>query len=197
MKKYCAYLLLGAGLLADVNAIGQPSTPPLPPGLGPPPIVIPFGAPPVIAIGEQQVAEYLVTLTLPPNFVVRTATVNIPAAQWNATEGARLRAVQVQIGTLATTTLESISNPALTNCVLAYFDAGGVESFEVSANGEIETAWIGEVQHQRYLELSKSHPTNGWANGDPDPWAIKYVNQRPLFALNVQRLGLLRLWSTK
>ncbi len=193
MSRLNAILVTGL-LAASLKAHGQPS-PPLPPGISPPPLVIPFGGPPVVGISEKQIAEHLVNLALPANYFLRTATANIPASDWNATAGAKLRVTPVQIGTLATATLESVSNPALTNCVQAYFDAGGVEAFEVAANGEIETAWIGEVQHQRYLELSKAHPTNGWANGDPDQWTIRYVNQRAQFALNVQRLGLLRIWN--
>jgi hypothetical protein len=198
VKKYCAYLLLSTGLLAGVNAIGQPSTPPLPPELGQAqPLVVPFGSAPVVAISARQIAEHLTNFALPEHYVVRTATQTIPAATWNATYGARLRNVPVQIGALAETTLGSIRNPALSNCLAAYFDAEGVESFELSLNGEVETAWIGELQHQRYVELARTHQTNGWAAGDPDPWTIKYVNQRPWFALNIQRLGLLRIWQSQ
>jgi hypothetical protein len=91
-----------------------------------------------------------------------------------------------------------VANPVvLSNCVAAYFAAGGVQSFEVGENGEVETAWIGELQHQRYSELSKLRGANGWTNGDPDQWTIKYVGQRPWFALNAARLGLLKLWTTQ
>jgi hypothetical protein len=182
-------------MLADVNAIGQPSTsgPPLPPGLRPlPPVAVPFGAPPVVGISESQISEHLTNFALPADVVIRTPTGNIPSSTWNATVGQKLRNVPVEIATLPPTILSLVGNPVLTNCLAAYFDAGGIESFEVSANGEIETAWIGELQQQRYVALSQLHLAN-----DPDPWPIKYVNQRPLYALNRQRLGLLRIWNSQ
>jgi len=169
----------------------------LPPGLEPPPILVPFGSAPVIAIQEKSIPDFLVGLELPPNIVIRTSTANIPAGTWNATTGMKLRQVPVQVGKLAQTTLASLINPALTNAVAAYFAAGGAQSLEIAENGQVETAWIGEIQHQHYLQLSKLRGANGWTDGDPDPWPVKYVNQRPWYALNAARLGLLKLWNSQ
>ena len=181
-------------MLAGVNAIGQPSPPPLPPATPRtlPPVIVPFGAPPVVGISEQQIAEHLTNFALPLDYVVRTPTGNIPSSTWNATVGQKLRNVPVEIATLPPTILGLVIGSALTNCIVAYFDAGGVESFEVAANGDIETAWIGELQQQRYVSLSQMHLPS-----DPDPWTIKYVNQRPWYALTRQRLALLRLWNSQ
>ncbi len=194
MKKF--WILMAVLLAANLKVHGQPS-PPLPPGLEPPPVVVAFGSQPVTIIGEHQIAAHLTNFALPDGYVIHTRIGNFLAADWNASEGKKLRNVPVQVGTNAPTSLGSIRNPALANCIAAYCAAQGVESFEVSANGDVETAWIGEAQHQRYMELAKLHGANGWAAGDPDPWVIKYVNQRPWFAANIQRLGLLRIWNQK
>lgn len=188
--------LLLAGTLAGVlMAIGQPS-PPLPPGLTPPPLTVKFGDPPVIGIAENQIFNYIVGFELPTNYVVRTGLANISAPVWNATEAQKLKKLRLEVAGVSTNTISQLGDPLVpealrTRCIEIYFDLGWVEFFEVANNGEIEMLWTSEPGFQHYMALAKAHSPEV-----AEIWPIKYVNNRPLYALDAGRITKLRTWSS-
>lgn len=187
--------LLLAGILAGAaSVIGQPS-PPLPPGLSRPPLVVEFGGPAVIGITENQIFNYAIGFELPPNVVVQTSVTNIPASTWNATEGQKLKKLRLEVAGVSTNTISQLGDPLVPEalrirCIEIYYDLGWVEFFEVASNGEIEMLWTGEPGFQRYMALAKSH------GAVPETWVIKYVNNRPWYALDAGRIIWLRTWSS-
>ena len=211
MKKFCAFLL--AVLLAGVKAIGQPSllpaSVPLPPGMSrmalaptmvasavPLAIVqIPFGSPPFLVLNETQVFKWVTNFSLPSNTFVRTPLSVINASNWNATIGQRLKVIGVNIAGVPTNSVNVLSAPLVPEavrslCIACWFDlGGGVGDFEVSMHGEIDNAWISESAHLRYNTIAIAH-------GQPDTsfWKIKFVNLVPRYALDGDRVRMLRAW---
>jgi len=191
------FILTAATLCFLTFVFGQTS-PPLPPGLEPPPLAIQFGGPPVFGISEKHISSYINArdFTLPANYYVRTSVTNIPAEVWNRTVGTKLKALPVDIDGITTNVVKRLGDPLVaevirTACIAAFFDlGGGVEHFEIAVNGEIEMAWINELGFQTYVQLSKNHGVQA------DEWRIKYVNNRAWYAIDRQRLAAARAWNS-